>query len=133
MRLAALLTQDARAAEDVAQEAFARVFPKWERIDNPPAYLRTAIVNASHSWKAKRGTERAKLPLLAEHGSDDIEFDAMADLLAQLPHRQRAVLVLRFYVGLSEAEIAETLGCKPGTVKSAASRALAALKKGIEQ
>jgi RNA polymerase sigma factor (sigma-70 family) len=109
------------------------VFPKWERIDNPPAYLRTAIVNASHSWKAKRGTERAKLPLLAEHGSDDIEFDAMADLLAQLPHRQRAVLVLRFYVGLSEAEIAETLGCKPGTVKSAASRALAALKKGIEQ
>ena len=57
----------------------------------------------------------------------------LADAVAALPYRQRAALVLRYHVGLSEAEIADALGCRPGTVKSLTSRALAALRKGIEQ
>ena len=133
VRLAGLLTQDARAAEDLAQEAFARVLPKWSDIENPKAYLRTAIVNACRSWQARRHTERTKLPLVATPGSTELAFDVLADAVAALPYRQRAVLVLKFHAGLREAEIAEALGCRPGTVKSLTSRALAALRKGIEQ
>jgi RNA polymerase sigma-70 factor (sigma-E family) len=132
VRLAGLLTQDARVAEDVAQEAFTRVLPKWSRVENPNAYLRAAVVNACRSWQSRRHTERIKLPLVATAGSIELAFDVLADAVAALPYRQRAALVLRYHVGLSEAEIADALGCRPGTVKSLASRALAALRKGIE-
>ncbi|HEV7527043.1 MAG TPA: SigE family RNA polymerase sigma factor [Acidimicrobiia bacterium] len=132
-RLAALLTQDARVGEDLAQEAFARVYPKWSRIENPNAYLRTAVVNACRSWQSRRHTERVKLPLVATSASTELTFDLLADAVAELPYRQRAALVLRYYMGLSEAEIADALGCRPGTVKSLTSRALAALRKGIEE
>jgi RNA polymerase sigma-70 factor (sigma-E family) len=133
VRLAGLLSQDARIAEDLAQEAFARVFPKWGGVENPHAYLRVAIVNACRSWQSRRRTERIKLPLLAGASSIDFAFDALADAVAALPYRQRAVLVLRYYAGLREAEIAEALGCRPGTVKSLTSRALAALRKEVQQ
>jgi RNA polymerase sigma-70 factor (sigma-E family) len=133
VRLAALLTQDARVGEDLAQEAFARVFPKWSHVDNPNAYLRAAVVNACRSWQSRRITERAKLPLVATASSTELGFDVLADAVAALPYRQRAALVLRYYEGLSEAEIADALGCRPGTVKSLTSRALAALRKGIER
>jgi RNA polymerase sigma-70 factor (sigma-E family) len=132
VRLAGLLTQDARVAEDVAQDAFTRVLPKWSRVENPNAYLRAAVVNACRSWQSRRHTERTKLPLLATADSTELAFDALADAVGALPYRQRAVLVLRYHVGLSEAEIADALGCRPGTVKSLTSRALAALRKGIE-
>jgi RNA polymerase sigma-70 factor (sigma-E family) len=133
VRLAGLLTQDARVAEDIAQEAFTRVLPKWSSIENPNAYLRTAVVNACRSWQSRRHTERTKLPLLTTASSSELAFDVLADAVAALPYRQRAVLVLRYHLGASEAEIADALGCRPGTVKSLTSRALAALRKGIEQ
>ena len=66
VRLAGLLVQDARVAEDLAQDAFSRVFPKWSRVENPNAYLRAAIVNACRSWQSRRHTERTKLPLVAD-------------------------------------------------------------------
>jgi RNA polymerase sigma-70 factor (sigma-E family) len=133
LRLAGLLSQDARVAEDLAQEAFARVFPKWDRVENPHAYLRVAIVNACRSWQSRRHTERVKLPLIASASSVELGFDALADAVAALPYRQRAVLVLRYYEGLRESEIAAAIGCRPGTVKSLTSRALAALRKEVEQ
>ena len=133
VRLAGLLTQDTRMAEDLAQEAFARVFPKWSTVENPHAYLRAAVVNACRSWQSRRASERAKLPLVATPGSTELAFDVLADAVAALPYRQRAVLVLRYHLGLREAEIAEALGCRPGTVKSLTSRALAALRKGFEE
>jgi RNA polymerase sigma factor (sigma-70 family) len=132
VRLAGLLTQDMRVAEDLAQEAFTRVLPRWSSVESPDAYLRAAIVNACRSWQSRRHTERVKLPLIASQGSTDFAFDVLADAVAALPYRQRAVLILRYYVGLSEAEIAEALACRPGTVKSLTSRALAAMRKGIE-
>jgi RNA polymerase sigma-70 factor (sigma-E family) len=135
VRLAALINQDARAAEDLAQEAFTRVYAKWSQVENADAYLRTAIVNACrNSWERKK-TERTKLPLLdaSRATTTEIEIDGLGDLVATLPYRQRAVLVLRYHAGMSEAEIAGALGCRAGTVKSLASRALASLKKGIEQ
>ncbi len=132
VRLAGLLTQDARAAEDLAQEAFTRVYPKWSRVDNPQAYLRASVVNACRSWQARNHTERSKLPLMTTPNTAELDFDSLADAVAALPYRQRAVLVLRYHADLSEAEIADALGCRPGTVKSLASRALASLKKDIE-
>jgi RNA polymerase sigma factor (sigma-70 family) len=133
VRLAGLLTQDARIAEDLAQEAFTRVLPKWSTVESPNAYLRAAVVNACRSWQSRRRTERTKLSLVASAGSAELAFDVLADAVAALPYRQRCVLVLKFHLGLSEAEIAEALGCRPGTVKSLTSRALAALRKGIEE
>lgn len=131
VRLAALLTQSRAAAEDVAQDAFGRVMPRWEQLDNPVAYLRVAVVNECRKWHRHRRVEQTKLPLLA---AVDVAVDVdagLADAVAALPYRQRAVLVLRYYADLSEAEIATALGCRAGTVKSLASRALARLHKEI--
>lgn len=133
VRLASMLTQDARVGEDVAQDAFARIFPQWSRVENPDAYLRAAVVNACRNWQSRRHTERTKLPLVATAGSTELAFDVLADAVAALPYRQRVVLVLKYHAGLREADIADALGCRPGTVKSLTSRALAALRKGIEQ
>ena len=125
VRLASLLTQTI-GAEDVAQEAFTRVYPKWHQIENPQAYLRTAIVNGCRSAADRANTAKTKLPLVAVDESVDFAFDSLADAVASLPYRPRAVLVLRYYEGCSEAEIASALNCRPGTVKSLASRARAA-------
>ena len=129
VRLAALLTQDARAAEDLAQEAFTRIYPKWARVEQPQAYLRTAIVNACRSWQSRRHTERSKLPLLATREASELGFDALADVVAALPYRQRAVLVLRIFDDLPEAQVAHVLGCAVGTVKSTMAQAAARLRE----
>jgi DNA-directed RNA polymerase specialized sigma24 family protein len=113
-RLAAFLTHDTQVGEDIAQDVMVEMSRRWDWIDNPDAYLRRAVTNGSWNWKRRVRTADRKLPLLA-----------------RLPFRQRAVVVLRYYSGLSEAEIADALGCRPGTVKSLASRALAALSKEI--
>lgn len=133
VRLAALLVQSTAAAEDLAQEAFARVYTRWSEVREPVPYLRAAVVNASRNWHARRRTERTKLPLLADDGVAEFAFAELADAVAALPDRQRAVLVLRYHEGLSEAEIASALGCRPGTVKSLAARALARLHQVVER
>lgn len=140
VRLASFLTQDRTAGEEIAQEAFARMYPSWGSALVPEAYLRTTIVNRSANWRRHARVHRAKLQLLAgptavEARSDipagNPTLDRLADAVTGLPFRQRAVVVLRYHLGLSELEIAEALGCRPGTVKSLASRALARLEKEI--
>lgn len=133
VRLAALLTQDRGAAEELAQDAFTRVFRTWERVENPDAYLRTSVVNACHNWRRRAGVREAKLPLLVSASHVDLDTDELADAVAQLPFRQRAVIVLRYYGGLSETEIGKALGCRNGTVKSLSSRALAHLERVVER
>jgi RNA polymerase sigma-70 factor (sigma-E family) len=133
VRLVWLLTQDVGAGPDLAQEAFVRVYEKWARVDRPDAYLHVTVVNVCRDWRARRWTERVKLPLVASDPGVNFAFNELADAVAALPERQRMVLVLRYYSGLSEAEIAETLGCRPGTVKSLAARALAQLRKVVER
>jgi RNA polymerase sigma-70 factor (sigma-E family) len=133
VRLAAMLTQQTEAIEDLAQDALARVYANWDHATNPKAYLRVTIVNACRQWHRHKGVERAKLPLIARLDSVDFVAPELADAVAALPYRQRAVLVLRYYADLSEAEIAEALGCRSGTVKSLASRALARLEKDIQR
>lgn len=137
VRLAILLVDDQASAEDVVQEAFAGLFRNWSGLRDTQAaigYLRTAVVNGSRSMLRRRRTARAYVPphpgtarsaeslalLTAEH-------QAVVTALADLAPRQREVLVLRYYGGLSEAEIAEATGLSKGTVKSTASRAVAKL------
>jgi RNA polymerase sigma-70 factor (sigma-E family) len=131
-RLAALMVHDAEAGADIAQDVFAKMSRRWETIDRPDAYLQRALTNGSSNWRRNRRTAAGKLHLLAVSGDDDeVPVDGLAEAVAGLPFRQRAVIVLRYYADLSEAEIARALDCRPGTVKSLGSRALATLSKEI--
>ena len=137
IRLAILLVDDQASAEDVVQEAFAGLFRNWSGLrDNAAAvgYLRTAVVNGSRSMLRRRRTARAYVPPHSgtERSAESLamltaEHQAVVSALAQLAPRQREVLVLWYYGGLSEAEIAEATGLSKGTVKSTASRAVAKL------
>jgi RNA polymerase sigma-70 factor (sigma-E family) len=132
-RLASLLTHSTEAGEDIAQDVLMTMSQRWGTADRPAAYLRTSLVNASYNWNRRNRTARTKLPMLVTSDRFDFQADELADAIARLPFRQRAVVVLRYYSDLSEAEIAEAIGCRPGTVKSLASRALGALSKEIER
>ena len=130
-RLATFFTQDVSAGEEIAQDVLSRMYRDWGQAERPEAYLRTALVNASNNWHRRRRTGERRLGLLVEPLSADLGAHELVDALAALPFRQRAVVVLRYYADLSEAEIAEALECRPGTVKSLASRALERLAKEI--
>ena len=130
-RLASFLTHDTQAGEDIAQEVLAEMSQRWGVLERPDAYLQRALMNASSNWNRRGRTATRKLPLLAVQHGDEMRFDELADAIARLPFRQRAVIVLRYYADLTESEIAHALDCRPGTVKSLASRALAALSKEI--
>ncbi len=133
MRLAALLTQHASVAEDLAHDAFTRMYPRWGQAANPGAYLRTSVVNSCRQWERHNNVEKAKLRLIATPEASGFVAAELADVVASLPYRQRAVVVLRYYADHSEIEIAEALGCRAGTVKSLASRALARLERELKR
>jgi RNA polymerase sigma-70 factor (sigma-E family) len=130
LRLAYLLTQSRAAAEDLVQDSFLRIQPRWGQLDSPVAYLRRTVTNACYSWHRRRKREEA-VPVEPPSTSEP-EHDEIWDALAQLAPRRRAALVLRYYLDLSEADIAEALGCRRGTVKSLTHRALADLRSVLE-
>jgi RNA polymerase sigma factor (sigma-70 family) len=132
-----MVSGDRGRAEDAAQEALVRVYQRWSRLDDPLAYARRIVVNATRDdW---RRTERATRAhddagrLARSHRVDDVEAtvverDALMVALTALPHRQRAVIVLRYLSELTEAETAKVLEISVGTVKSQAFDALASLR-----
>lgn len=129
VRVAYLLTGSDSAAEEIAQDAFVRLQTTSTTVRNPPAYLRTSVVNACNSFHRHRGVvERTPLPR-PEQAS--VEYDELFDALGRLSWRQQAALVLRFHVDLPESEIATVLGCRPSTVRSLTRRALTALRKEL--
>jgi RNA polymerase sigma-70 factor (sigma-E family) len=130
VRLARLMTGSKATAEEVVQEAFLRVADRVVSVDNPEGYLRTTVVNLARNNRRRSGFERQLPPPDIIHTSEP-EVDEMWAAVCRLPFSQRAVLALRFYEDLSENEIARTLGCRPGTVKSRLHRGLANLRKGI--
>jgi RNA polymerase sigma-70 factor (sigma-E family) len=142
VKLASLLVDDRGSAEEVVQEAFTRLFRDWdrlERLDAAQGYLRASVVNLSRSRLRHRAVRRrhpmgpldpepaADLHVIARQ-ADDAVFAA----ITKLPRRQRECLVLRYYLDLSEAEIAATLRISPGSVKSHTSRAFTALAAALE-
>lgn len=138
LRFAGVLTGDRGLAEDIVQEVLIRANARWQaiaRLDRPEAYVQKMIVNEYLSWRRRswrmipRGdTREADDRQTQDYATAHAERDALLAELAKLPRRQRAVLVLRYYQGLTETEIAELLDCKPGTVRGYMSRALAALR-----
>jgi len=135
LRFAMVLCGDSALAEDLVQEALARCYAQWERlsaVDNLNGYVRRMIVNDFITWRRRFGrlhlVESLVEPAVADTSDAYADRDALVAELAKLPPKQRAVLVLRYYEGLTDAEIAEALGCRGGTVRAYATRALAALR-----
>ena len=130
-RLAVLLTGSRENAHDVVQESFVRLHRAWDRAESPHAYLRRIVVNECTSYHRRAFRQRRVQPLLR---AENVEFaaDEISDALARLAPRQRAAIVLRYWHGCSEAEIAEVLRCRPGTVGSLVHRGLAELRQVIE-
>ena len=137
-RTAYLMTGDYQRAEDLLQTTLVRVYQRWARVkvmDLPVAYARKVLVSQTVSWWRKRSSGESALLLRDEPDWRDpteqvAEHQRVWQAVLSLPPRQRAVTVLRYYEGLSEAEIARTLAMAPGTVKShshAATRRLAVL------
>src|SRR5262249_19932330 len=136
-RTAWLLTGDWGLAEDLVQTALARSWPRWGRIrrrDDPEVYVRRVIINTWTTWSRRRWRGEKASPAVAEApAAGDVAAEvamrmALRDALATLTTRQRAVLVLRVYDDLPEAQVADMLHCSGGTVKSTMSRALAKLR-----
>jgi RNA polymerase sigma-70 factor (sigma-E family) len=124
-RLAYLLTGDAALAEDLVQEAFVRAFARFVHLRRPEAmgaYLRRSVVNLARKQFRRRENERTRAISGAGHevrAQPDVELrEQLWAALRQLPYRQQAALVLRFYEDKSEREVARDLGCRVGTVKS---------------
>lgn len=138
LRLAVLLVDDMATAEEVVQDSFIAIHANWRRlqdIDKAAGYLRQCVVNRSHSVLRHRGVVNRNLlqslpdmPSAEDEAMRLLSRSAVITALQRLPPRQRQVLVLRYYAGLSEAQIASTMGITKGAVKRYVSRAMSALR-----
>jgi len=138
VRLAYLVTGSRVVAEDLVQDTFIRVMARLEAADSPGPYLRRSVLNACYSWHRRSRRE--------VHMADDEDRDRsreqrdgapqpveMWDALSHLSQRQRTILVMRYYLDMTEADVAATLGCRIGTVKSTSHRALKDLRRMLER
>jgi RNA polymerase sigma-70 factor (sigma-E family) len=144
LRLAVVMLGDPAAAEDVVQDAFCGLYRRWRYLDDPAkalAYVRSAVLNGcrSHLRARTRAQRRATFGSAGHTASaeDDalvaVEHREVLTALRGLPARQREALVLRFYLDLSEPDIAAAMGISQGTVKSTTSRAIAALGRLLQE
>ena len=135
-----LLCVDGDAAEELAQETLARVWLRWSRVrelDEPlaTAWTYRVAINLANSWLRRRVAERRARARLAARVTrahldpDPVDAIAVRQAVAALPRRQRTALVLRYYADLPVAEVADLMGCAPGTVKSLTSKALTAVRR----
>ena len=134
-RLAFLMIGSEARAEEIAQDAFVALHQRWSTIDKPSAYLRSAVVNRSRDRFRRHARWQQREHLLvtdADRKAQSEPFDGDAvellDAVRALPPKQRAAIVLRYWGGLTEAEIAEALEVRPGTVKSLIHRAMIRLR-----
>jgi RNA polymerase sigma-70 factor (sigma-E family) len=141
LRYAVMLTGEPHTAQDLVQDTMIKVQLKWRRViesNSPERYVRRMLTNAyidlhRGSW-LRRVVLRAdpiEPPAADDHADASAERDQMWYWLGRLPRQQRAALVLRYYEGLSDAEIAEVLDCAVGTVRAHISRALATLREHV--
>lgn len=128
---------DRGAAEDLLQDVLERAYPRWRRIrDRPEPYLRAALANAAANRWRTRSRRVTEVPLQQAtegtrngHEQQIVDHDQVVRALHQLPARMRAVLVLRFFDDMAEADVAKALRCSVGTVKSQSSRGLVRLRE----
>jgi RNA polymerase sigma factor (sigma-70 family) len=147
IRLALMLVGDQATAEDVVQDSFLGLYRGWSRLRDPEralGYLRTSVINGCRSVRRSRRAgwlrgeppgerERLQPPVWSAEAAalaGESQREVLA-VVARLPRRQREVLALRYYAGLSDSEIASVLRVSRGTVSSTASRALAALARQL--
>lgn len=139
LRFAYVLSGDRYLAEDLVQEVLAKIHRRWHRMEHVEqrnAYIRSAIVRQFLSWRRRLSSRERPVSGVPERsgtGPDTAnahaDREAMWQMLATLPARQRAVLVLRFYEDMSDAAIAEAVGCREATVRTHAARGLARLRR----
>lgn len=144
LRYAVMLTGDPHLAEDLVQETMVRVQLKWKRVaaaDIPESYVKRMLTNAYFDLRRGSWLRRVVLradpdddgPSVPDHAVRSADRDEVWAMLAQLPQRQRAVLVLRFYEELDDTQAAEVLDCAVGTIRSLVSRALANLRQHLAE
>ena len=139
LRVAFLLTSDRGEAEDLLQTALLKTSRHWGRLNDREAayaYVRRVLVTTHTSWRRRRRVHEVLLDQFPDHSAGEpasIDAGRALQALEQLPSRMRAVVVLRCYEGLTEAETADALGCSVGSVKSQASRGLARLRELLDQ
>ena len=131
VRLATLLCGRVEVARDIVQDAFVALHVKWAGVDHPVAYLRRSVVNGCRTqarWeRRRRGRPTTEEPTV------EADVAELHDVLGRLPHRQRAAVVLRYYEGRTEAEIAAILRCRPGSVGPLISRGLKAMRQELDE
>jgi RNA polymerase sigma-70 factor (sigma-E family) len=140
VRLGYGLTGDKGLAEDLAQTALAKAYASWPRVRSaadPAAYVRAIMLNANRSkFRKRRVPEQLTSAVPDRPGADPSgsrdDRSAMIAALQRLPHGQRCVVLLRYWMDMTETEVAATLGCSVGNVKSQASRALAKLRSSAD-
>ena len=133
MRLAWLLTGSRIVAEDVVQDAMTAMYRRFDGIESPRAYLRRSVVNGAASQRRNEQRRKEEFLLVeGEHPAAETGDVELLDAIGRLPYRQRVVIVARYWGEWSEREIAEALDCRPGTVKSLASRALKRLRSEVQ-
>jgi RNA polymerase sigma factor (sigma-70 family) len=130
VRLATLMTGRVETARDIVQDAFVKLHVKWPAVRDPAAYVRRSVVNgcrSHHRWERRRRGRAA-----SDEPSVDLAVDHTLAALERLPHRQRAALVMKFYEGSTEREIAAALGCRPGSVGPMVQRALERVRRALD-
>ena len=137
LRTACLLTGDWTTAEDLLQTALAKTYLRWPHLgrhDAPEAYVRRVLINTSPSWWRRRWRGEVPTETLPDRPGEEgtasvVERSSLWPALMELPRKQRAAVVLRYYEDLPDAEVARLLGCSEQTVRSQCSRALAKLRE----
>lgn len=126
VKMATLMTGRVETARDIVQDAFVKLHVKWSTVRDPLPYVRRSVMNGCRSYHRREGRRRRDESLADQAVHLDVDL-TMATLRA-LSHKQRAMVILKFYEQCSEAEIAEIVGCRPGSVGPTIHRALATLR-----
>ena len=140
LRKSYLLTGSGLAAEELVQDTLVRLYPRWEKVQNadvPLAYVQRSLTNNFLNQRRRDGHREVLTDVVPDRPArrsterDVTDRDEAWSLLRKLSRPQRTVLMLRFYEGMTDLEIAAHLGCRPGTVRSLASRGLATLRERV--
>jgi RNA polymerase sigma factor (sigma-70 family) len=128
VRLATLLTGRVEVARDVVQDAFVKLHVRWSTVRDPLPYVRRSVVNGCHSYHRRR-VRRGDVPLDGHDRVSALDVDHTLATLALLTPNERACVVLKYYEDRTEREIADLVGCRPGSVGPTVHRALAKLRE----